>query len=132
MIIQGSDGSAQLELSEPEGLLKPDGREYYRVTLRDEGLVASMKVYAFVPTAESLDRFLRAIAENWRGWSDEKRWSSLEGEFRLACTHDGLGHIRFEATLDSPVGWFVSSRVTVAAGDLDHIAIEAARFFKVD
>ncbi len=129
MIIKCLRSSTELRLSEDEGLRKSDGSESYLVTIKGENLDASLKVYAFDPMNKGLDRFLNKIAEQWRGWKNEEKWRSLEGEFALVCKHDGVGHIDIEATLYSPGSWTVRNTFHVVAGELDQIASDAKRFF---
>jgi hypothetical protein len=130
VIIKDSKCSDELELSEREGLQRTDGSEYFRVTIRGNGLTASARVYAFEPTG-GLEQFLKEIAANWRGWEGEKIWTSLEGELRLGCTSDSLGHIAIEVTLHEAGagGWSARDVFHVDAGQLEQIALDVKRFF---
>jgi len=129
MFIKCSRSAAKLVFSDREGLLKPDGSEYYCVTINAENLEASLNVYAFDPKDDGLVKFLAKIARLWRGWDGEEKWISLEGEFGLACNHDGLGHIEIEATLRKPGGWIVQNTFHLVAGELDSLASDVKQFF---
>jgi hypothetical protein len=130
VIIKDSKSSDEFELSERENLQRTDGSEYYRVTIRGNGLNASAQVYAFEPKG-SLEQFFKEIAASWRGWEGEKAWTSLEGELSLACTSDGLGHTTIEVTLHGvgAGGWSVRDVFHVDAGQLEQIASDVKKFF---
>jgi hypothetical protein len=133
MLIVGEANNANIELSESEGLARPAGAEYYHVTLRENEFTASRPVYAFDPTGNSLSKFFSELLADWKGWDGVRAWSSLEGEFRRTCEHDGLGHVTTTATLlSNPLGrgWLGQIRLDMAAGNLDEIAAEVARFFE--
>jgi hypothetical protein len=131
VIIKCSHCSNELQLSEQEGLRRPDGSEYYRVTISGQGLLASLQVYAFDPHG-SLDQFFAALVANWRGWKGEKKWASLEGEFSLVCTSDSVGRVAIEVILNSRLGgdgWSAQNIIHVDAGQLEQIALDAKKFF---
>lgn len=121
--------SNELIHSDQEGLGRSDGSESYRVAIKGENLDASLNVYAFDPMDNSLAKFLNGIAKKWRGWNNEEKWTSLEGEFSLACKHDGLGHVEIEATLCKPGGWIVQNTFHLLAGELDTLAGNVIQFF---
>ncbi len=133
MLIRGEANGASIELSERDGLLRSDGSEFYRVTLRENEFEVSFRVYAFDPADDGLSKFFRAIADKWRGWKGILEWSSLEGEFELSCQHDGVGHVQVIATIHSNNfgnGWTGQIRFDVAPGSLEEIAEGVNRFFK--
>jgi len=134
VIIKCSRSSDELELSEREGLRRTDGGEYFRVTIKGHGLIASSQVYAFEPNC-GMEQFFEDIAASWRGWKGEKKWSSLEGELSLVCTSDSLGHIAVEATLNSGLGedgWSVRNVFYFDAGQLEQIASDVKKFFALE
>jgi hypothetical protein len=105
--------------------------EYFSVRVTDHDLDATAKVYAgyFPP---HLARLFARMAQHWSGWSGELNWESLEGELKLQCSHDGLGHITIGIVLRSgpyPQDWQVESSVVTEAGQLDSIAKRAELFF---
>ena len=133
MIIRGEANNACIELSEPEGLSKPDGSESYRVTLGENEFEVSGRVYSFDPHDKGLPKFFAELAEQWKGWDGLKTWSSLEGEFNLECKHDRIGHVTTTATLHSNPyghGWTGQIRFDLAAGQLKDIAAGLERFFE--
>jgi hypothetical protein len=110
-----------------------DGDERWVVVLVGPGLRARRRVYAYCPHGDFRHVF-DEMASQWRGWPGEKRWSSLEGEIRLACTHDGLGHIEIRIDLETepraPSNWRAMGTILVEAGQLDRLARMAARFLE--
>jgi hypothetical protein len=132
MLIRGEANGASIELSDSKGLANRAGTETYRVTLRENGLEATINVYAFDPSDNGLSKFFAELAENWKGWKGVKKWSSLEGEFELECSHDGLGHIGTTATIYSNLygnGWTAQIRFDIENGQLDEIVAGIGRFF---
>ena len=133
VIIKSSSNSIELQLSEQEGLSRPEGSEYYRVALKAKNLIASAKIYAFEPHSE-LAQYFSDLAVHWKGWNGEKKWNSLEREFTLSCTSDSQGHIAMEVELKSRVNeeyWSVLVEVNVDAGHLEEIASNVKRFFSI-
>ena len=129
--IKSSSSSNELQLSEQEGLLRPEGSEYYRVTLKAKDLVASAKVYAFQPHGE-LAQFFEDLASHWKSLDGERQWRSLEGEFALSCESDDRGHIAMRVVLKSGLyedDWSVEALINVEAGQLVEIASNIRQFF---
>ena len=108
------------------------GRDRWHVTLSLPGLSASAEVDAFAYDGEhTLDLLFRRLADDWRGWEGERTWSSLEGDFDLAATHDGLGHVALQVRLRSgpfPADWLATGTIWLDAGQLDAVAREASAF----
>ena len=132
MVIRGDASKASIELSEQDGLRRPDGSEFYRVTLRENDFEASIRVYAFDPADNGLPKFFAGLAQDWKGWDGSRNWSSLEGEFELICEHDRVGHATTIATIHSNplgLGWTGIIRFNIAVGELDEIAEGVNRFF---
>ena len=127
--IKSSDNSSEFQFSEQAGLFLSDGSEYYRVTLKTEAMTASLKVYAFEPSGEYCWRYFADLADNWRGWSGIKQWSSLEGEFKISSESDALGHIAMEITLESYGEWKAQITAVFDAGQLNDISSKIKSFF---
>ncbi len=130
-VIIKSRNSAELQLSDLEGLLNRKGREYYRVTVNSKNLAATAKVYAYQPGSQ-LIHFFDDLAANWKGWKGEKQWQSLEGEFTLSCESDSLGHILMEVSLISGFyedDWNIKVPIVLEAGQLEKIALDIKHFF---
>ena len=82
--------------------------------------------------AADLGDYFQEIAENWRGWSGEKKWRTLENEFELTATADNTGHVRLEFFLRSPYTgyqWELRGALELEAGQLDSIANEVRSFW---
>jgi hypothetical protein len=54
-----------------------------------------------------LPEYFEALAKDWRGWSDERRWESLKG--------------------DVPHRWNTSAELLLDAGGLDELGRQARR-----
>jgi len=136
MIIQGTSDGAAIILTRGEWSGHPDAANYYFATIQTGSLDVGQNVYAFDPTNEGLALFFAGLAEDWQGWDGVRQWSSLEGEFEVACEHDGLGHIGTTARLHKNraygVGWTGEIRFEISAGELDRIANELKKFFYND
>jgi uncharacterized protein DUF6228 len=74
-----------------------------------------------------LDSYFAGLAKQWRGWKGDKEWEALG--LRLAARHDGLGHVTLDVTLEEDYAladrWRVRASLTVDAGALDRLAVEA-------
>ena len=112
--------------------IQPVHGDRWVVSLSLPYLSASTEVDAFALDGENtLGILFRRIADDWRGWDGERGWASLEGDFRLAATHDGLGHIALVVRLRSgpePDRWRVEGTIWLEPGQLDALAREAAAF----
>ncbi|WP_220084462.1 DUF6228 family protein [Cellulosimicrobium sp. I38E] len=45
-----------------------------------------------------LSAFLYGLYDEFRGWTGERTWQSLEDELRVVARHDGHVHLRWEVT----------------------------------
>jgi hypothetical protein len=137
LVIKSVSGSGSLEVAEWESGDQSRRLDYLVITLRSEALHASARIYYYHDAhgVAGLPQFFSDIAANWRGWQGEKRWESLEGDFKLSCFSDGLGHIDITVELSSritdPVGWDVRCALTVEAGQLDSIAEDVRKFLQL-
>jgi hypothetical protein len=117
-----------LTLCQPER--GPSGElDYFTCHISGPSLDASARVYAY--RCHGLVELFEGMARDWRGWTRAKEWESLEGELRLACSTDGLGHVRIIVSLRPslyPDEWQVSGIGLVDAGQLDDLASAARRF----
>jgi len=131
--IKSSRSAGELKLSEP----KPPGSrhlvEYLRVNLKDREIAASSsQVYIYEPYA--LAFFFDDLAAQWKGWEGEKLWHSVEEDFALSCTSDGLGHVAMKVTLKSGPykdDWCVQAIIHVDAGKLEELASKVKEFLHV-
>ena len=108
------------------------GRDRWQATLSLPGLSARAEVDAFAYDAEhTLGVLFRRLADDWRGWAGERTWSSLEGDFDIAATHDGLGHVALRVGLRSgpyAEDWLATGTIWLDAGQLEAVARHAAAF----
>jgi hypothetical protein len=127
--IESAEGVAALELycPQPADATKPLG--YFSVRIVDHNLSACARVYA--GECAGLADLFGDMANEWKGWQRAKEWTSLEGEFQLACTADRLGHIEVWVTLASgphPYGWRVQTVLHLQPAQLDRIARQVHSF----
>lgn len=73
--------------------------------------------------------FFNDLATHWQGWSDLKKWMSLEGELSLSAKSDLLGHIALSVELDQEQ-WSLLAVLILEAGQLEAIALQMKNFFK--
>jgi|SRR5205823_4844063 len=133
LVIKSAQGVGRLELSnqEPANSLRPV--EHFVATLRVEGLHAATRVYTppFCGGPQDLAQFFDDLAVNWRGWVGARDWSSLEGEIKISCTSDKLGHVEMGILLRSsllPLNWEASGTLIVEAGQLESVARAVRKF----
>ncbi|MGH3848443.1 MAG: DUF6228 family protein [Pseudonocardiaceae bacterium] len=80
---------------------------------------------------DTLARFLRDLAESWRGFDSQRSFRSLESQLKLDCHHDGVGTVTCMVSLGSvaPPTWALTAELDLGAGaHLDEIANQAERF----
>jgi hypothetical protein len=56
----------------------------------------SASVNAYAHGYHLLPRFFDGLAKEWRGWTGEKTWDSVESHIALKATADRLGTCSFE------------------------------------
>jgi hypothetical protein len=101
------------------------GDGYWKATLSCGSLNASLQFYEI--RLGGLAEYFGELAADWRGWSGERRWESLEGDVELVAVHDGRGTITLRAGLRmfAQHRWTVSAELLLDAGGLDRLAREA-------
>jgi Family of unknown function (DUF6228) len=121
-IISGNK-SAWLEIG------KAKNGEDLHVELKDGELSARATVYGYM--ADSFPDLFRFMKENWKGWSGEKSWGSLEGQLDFKSSMDKLGHITLLVYLcpDPQLGWEVRSKFSLEPSQLDTLFEEARSLF---
>jgi Family of unknown function (DUF6228) len=130
--IKADQGRAWLELTRLAAVQGGRQEDSVTATLVHEGLEARTEVY--IPPGnglDGLDSLFVTMADQWRGWADEKSWGSLEGELSLSCTHDGLGHVKMAVELQRDVlhdSWRARAVFVVWAGSLERIARGLSKF----
>lgn len=123
--IKSSESDASLEITDFRG-------EYFKVTLRSSSHFAARDVYAYTD-AQGIASLFREAAEQWRGWSGSKKWSSIEGEFVIELKADNKGHISLTAQISHDIGnadpWKLESTISIEAGQLEDLARQAHQYF---
>jgi hypothetical protein len=144
VMIRSLCGSAELRLSESEGLVRAPGLAYFRATLRKTDLVgthtqvsASTKIPAYGPHGE-LTRFFDALAVGPARWEDGMWWESVGGILALRSNPytfkaSGRGdepRVLMEVVLKSFLeDWWVKAGLSLGPGQLEEAAAEVRRFF---
>jgi hypothetical protein len=126
MEIKSAESDTRLRLSDLQG-------DYFLGNLTGRNYSATVRIWAYTD-AHGLVDLLEGMAVSWRGWSGEKKWSSIEGEFSISCTHDKLGHISLDIEMQqdfgTPEAWRLKATLLIDAGQLEAIAKDAKMFFK--
>jgi hypothetical protein len=134
LTIKSSRSAGKLKLSEPKASGSSHPVEYLRVSLEDREFAASSaRIYIHEPY--HLAAFFDGLATQWKGWEGEKEWHSLEDDFALSCTSDGLGHAALRVTLKSGLyeeDWCVQAVIYIDAGELEHIAAKVKSFLHTE
>jgi hypothetical protein len=95
--------------------------------------MVNASVDAYVLSPLDIVPFFDDLANHWRGWEGAKIWGSLEGQLKLACTRDKLGHLFLRVTLQDNLGaadWLAGATLELAAGDLEQLAAAAKSIFQ--
>lgn len=79
-------------------ILEPLENEYLSVAFDSDGIRFGVKTFIY-NDAQALTLFFKDLAENWQGWSGPKVWKSLESDFRLEATHNGLSYMNLKVSL---------------------------------
>lgn len=125
VVIRPTTGHVGLRLFAPErrgGTPVPD---YFLVEAGDSQASARLRVYVYEPA--NLASFFAGMAREWRGWSGEKTWESIEGELGLRAVADGKGHVTLSVRLQAQP-WRFEGRALLEAGRLERLAAEIAEF----
>ena len=125
MQIESSNGDTKLELSELNG-------EFFVASIRSASHSASMRVSTYTDP-NGVVRLFKEAASEWRGWSGEKYWESLEGDFRLELRIDSTGHVSLKTLISQDSGnpdpWRLVAELGICAGQLESVAQDVERFF---
>ena len=104
--------------------------DYIKVTVALDELTASRSVYS--PSeigGETLSDFFARLATNWQGWPGEERWVSLESDFSLCCSHDGVRCVAVQAKLSELYrSWKVEVEFAIELGALEELSAAATEF----
>ncbi|WP_068267280.1 DUF6228 family protein [Rubripirellula obstinata] len=112
---------------------EPEDREqeltHFSVRFVDTDITAGTRVYGYM-CGGLLDAFDR-IASDWQTFAGPLEWSSLETEFSLTITHDGLGHFTIRTALSRDLhddGWGAVNHLRLETSQLDRIASDLRAF----
>ena len=86
--------------------------------LRADSLLAVHSVEQhYVSGFADLVTFFDSLVDDWRGWTGERRWESLEGELQVTATHDG--HVRLAVTVRAayPGDWRAWATISLDPGE---------------
>lgn len=128
VLIPALSGFAEVRLHSAEWSRSSE-LDYFVVEVVDRDLKVALRVYAYL-RGEELIRLFEEMARRWDGWTETLTWQSLERELTIACTCDGLGHVRLEFILEN--GWQVRAFAWIEAGQLERRAREVRDFLRGD
>lgn len=78
---------------------------------------------------DNITAFFAKISNDWKGWEDELVFETLDRNFFIVATHDGLGHIQFIVKLVCGTRWTASVNITLTPAQLSQIVLDAKLFF---
>jgi hypothetical protein len=108
-------------------------RDYFDASISGDSLSAKRTIYSYFYEDAFIELF-DYMATNWKGWTGEKTWESVEGELKLTATSDKLGHVTLLINLrnqNSEDNWAVQAPIFLDSGNLDEIARKVRSFFCV-
>ena len=119
--VYSTDGKSSLRL-------RLHDRDYFVAELRGVRLAVEGRVVTYL--AAGFSAMFVEMAADWRGWTGEKAWQSLEGELQLRAVTDGRGHVGLLAQLSegAPPVWTVTLSLALEAGQLERLARDARAF----
>jgi hypothetical protein len=127
LLINSSDSSSSLRIYGLAGDSEERDSEYFSVEVKSFQFQAMRRVYSH-RDAVSLVSLFEWMADNWKGWSGNRSWSSVEGEFSLDCSSDNLGHIHLDVVISDnnhSEPWKIEARINIDAEQLSAIANQA-------
>ena len=127
--IKESD-SKYLEFFAPEKHRKLEQLDYFSVRYKSQAIECVARVYAF-EDGHRLASIFKEMAENWKGWKDQKQWAALEGEFEISFDISSMGKVtaRFFLTPGLDGEWEVKGSVSFGAGELELLSKHMTEFF---
>jgi hypothetical protein len=72
------------------------------------------------------------MAKNWKGWSDELMFQTLENDFKISATSDLLGHVKLNIRIEEESiseSWKSVVTINIDSCQLENIAQEMRAFF---
>ena len=123
-LIKSTAGRRVLRFYDREG-------DYFHVSVEGDGPQVSKKIYDHIDPA-GIATLFDACARDWKGWSDQRFWESIEGDLRIDVSSSWTGRITIEVCIRDTGGtenWLVRVPVFTEAGALDRIARQCRTFF---
>ena len=99
--------------------------ESFLVEIKCHGLRAEARASSYM--AADLGEFFASMAKDWNGWSGQRSWGTLEGEFQLTASADSLGHISLGYVLrpqNTDFSWELKGTLELESGQLEAISQE--------
>jgi hypothetical protein len=122
--IKSSDSDLELVLSDIQG-------DYFKARLSSDHINSVREVYAYTDAYGVAD-MMESLSSQEKGWSDIRRWETIEGEFKVATKCSKLGQVTFEIEL-SHYGcseeWLVKTQLKTELGQMPRLAKSARAFF---
>ena len=66
---------------------------------------------------DDLVEFFRQLAQDWRGWTGERVWESVEGELSIAATHHGYVELDVQLGEGPHRRWSARSTLLIEPGE---------------
>src|SRR3989304_9916799 len=86
------------------GELRLSPLDRYTILAEFTGPVVNSSVRVAALSSSDLLPYFDDLARHWDGWKGAKTWESLEGQMKLECTRDALGHLFLRVTLRDSLG----------------------------
>jgi hypothetical protein len=114
------DAGMSLEFSDPQ--FDESGKlRYLQARLHGTRLDAQLTFYVY--DVAELVRYFRWLDQDWRGWSGERQYESVEGDLTLSASHVGRIELSVALTgeaardISTLVGWTAQAIVGVEPGE---------------
>ena len=123
-LIKSTTGRRVLRFFERDG-------DDFRVSVEGDGPQVTKSICAYTDPAGLADLF-DGCAKDWKGWSDERFWESIEGDLRVDVLSSSTGQIEIKVCIRDTGGtenWLVRVPIFTEAGALDGIAHQCRSFF---
>ena len=112
---------------------KYNGEDFF-VELKG-GITATIKVYGYSPHSYDLAHWFVELGKHKTTWENEKKWESLEGEFKISASCSSLGQIYFVVSLRDLPGSeeeaFIQAGLETELGQIAKISNSASKFFEM-
>ena len=99
--------------------------EYMQVKIEGQNASIFHKVFLYTDI-DSLKDFFNEMADNWKGWKSERKWSSIEGDILIIATCSLTGTINLSIKLVHNLGcddwWEFQTIFVVESGQLEDLA----------